>query len=181
MTEVLPARSWFRNNKSVSIDTTQKLKLNIESKHFLTPFYPDTQVIETNSLEQDGNENEVTSLSCWIESGSQSQSDFRKGSSPFHMSLMSDLPLATVMEEPHRPPKLHKRFCSLPDNCPLPETCALQDCGKTPRLNPQTDASHLKKRRKQLEHIHKMRIQEQYFDSLFEKSEDKASTIEEQL
>jgi len=180
MTKVLPARNWFKNNKSVSIDNAQKLHLSTESKQFLTKFYQDTQTIENNYIEKD--DGEVTSLSCWIESGSQSESDFRKGASPFHMSLMSDSPLATVVEEPRRrPPKLNKRYSSLPDNCPLPETCALHDCGKTPRYEVSMLATDLKKRRKQLEYIHSMRIQEQYFDSLFEKCEGESLTAEEKL
>jgi len=179
MTKVLPARNWFKNNKSVSIDNTQKLRLSSETKQLLTTFYQDTETVENSYIEDD--EQEVTSLSCWIESGSQSESDFRKGASPFHMSLMSDSPLATVVEEPRRrPPKLNKRYSSLPDNCPLPETCVLHDCGKTPRYETSMLAIDLKKRRKQLEHIHSMRIQEQYFDSLFEKCEGKSILTEQQ-
>merc|ERR1719376_1022255 len=132
-----------------------------------------SRISDTEEQDEKSGNVEVDSLKCWIESGSQSQSDFRKGSSPFHMSLMSEVPLAPAVKKICARPKLNKRFSSLPDNCPLPEAAVLQDCGGRSKFSGRSSATELlRKRRKQLDSIHKMRVQEEYFDALFEQNQE---------
>jgi len=178
MTQVQNARNWSRT-KSRSIDTSAAENFPPPAKHFLPTLYSEEQVSDTEEKETDREKGdlEVDSLKCWIELGSQSQSDFRRGSSPFHMSLMSDVPLAPVVKRNCTRPKLNKRFSSLPDNCPLPEAVVLHDYVGRSKYSGRSSATELlRKRRKQLDSIHKMRVQEEYFDALFEKSHESTTT-----